>query len=329
MRVASLRSTKTSHMDVTKIFSLLRLEEEEEVGERMEGEGEEAAARAKQELSRAVGADDHGALDLLLRQPRYKRFIDSRSGWGVPGTPLRLAAARGHPRCLRVLLAHGAEVDRLDAKAQTPLFTAVSHGHAACVRLLLEAGASPLGSAFNNCSPVLAAARDGHRAILRALLAHGADANVRARVPAWAPGPAGCTGPLYLAAAYGHLECFRLLLLHGADPDYNCTDPRLLARVSRPRTLLELCLRRGCGPDYVRLLVDFGANVYLPPLPPGGPPADGEAVALLRRERAHPKPLMSQARLAVRRALPLAGRAQVVDQLGLPPRLADYLKHQS
>ncbi|XP_038604281.1 ankyrin repeat and SOCS box protein 12 isoform X2 [Tachyglossus aculeatus] len=325
MRVISLRSPKRSHMDVSKMFSLLRLEEEEEEEE----VGEGAAAGAKQELSRAVGADDHGALDLLLRQARYKRFINSRSGWGVPGTPLRLAAARGHLRCLRVLLAHGAEVDRLDAKAQTPLFTAVSHGHAACARLLLEAGASPLGSPYNNCSPVLTAARDGRGAILQALLAHGADANVRARVPAWAPGPAACTGPLYLAAAYGHLDCFRLLLLHGADPDYNCTDPRLLARVARPRTLLELCLRRGCGPDYVRLLVDFGANVYLPPLPPGGPPADGEAVALLCRERAHPKPLLSQARLAVRRALPLAGRAQVVDRLELPPRLADYLKHQS
>ncbi|XP_010853246.1 PREDICTED: ankyrin repeat and SOCS box protein 12, partial [Bison bison bison] len=136
-------------MDITKIFSLLQPDDEEDTNT-----GE------KQALNQAVYNNDSYTLDQLLCQERYKRFINSRSGWGVPGTPLRLAAAYGHLSCLQVLLAHGADVDSLDVKAQTPLFTAVSHGHLDCVRVLLEAGACPGGSIYNNCSPVLTAARD-------------------------------------------------------------------------------------------------------------------------------------------------------------------------
>lgn len=122
-------------MDITKIFSLLQPDKDEE----------DADTGEKQALNQAVYNNDSYALDQLLRQERYKRFINSRSGWGIPGTPLRLAASYGHLSCLQVLLAHGADVDSLDVKAQTPLFTAVSHGHLDCVRVLLEAGAWPSG----------------------------------------------------------------------------------------------------------------------------------------------------------------------------------------
>ena len=153
-------------MDITKIFSLLQPDEEEDTNT-----GE------KQALNQAVYNNDSYTLDQLLCQERYKRFINSRSGWGVPGTPLRLAAAYGHLSCLQVLLAHGADVDSLDVKAQTPLFTAVSHGHLDCVRVLLEAGACPGGSIYNNCSPVLTAARKDR--IMNGLL------QTRVRATAW------------------------------------------------------------------------------------------------------------------------------------------------
>lgn len=262
-----------SLLDITKIFSMLQPREDEE------GDGE------RQELNLAVSQDNYQLLDQLLCQDRYKKFINSRSGWGVPGTPLRLAASKGHVRCLKVLLAHGAEVDSLDVKAQTPLFTAVSNGHLDCVRALLEAGADPCGSIHNNCTPLLTAARDGDADILQELLDHGADTNVKARVPDWAANSASCSGPLYLSAVYGHLECFRMLLLYGANPDYNCTDRRMLARIRKPATLLEICLRHGCGPEFVRLLIDFGANVYLPDITLEKVSAHSEVVDLLARER--------------------------------------------
>ncbi|NWV40134.1 ASB12 protein, partial [Grantiella picta] len=309
------RAEKMSLMDINKMFSLLQPRDDEE------------DSAESEELSRAVCEDDHEALARLLSQDSYKRLINRRSGWGVPSTPLRLAATRGCVKSLRVLLEHGAEVDSLDVKAQTPLFVAVSNGHRECARLLLEAGASPLGSVYNNCSPLLLAARDGRADIVRLLLEHGAEANVQARLPEWAANSVACSGPLYLAAAYGHLECFRLLLLHGADPDYNC-EPALLAHIREPKTLLETCLRHGCRGDFIRLLIDFGANVYLPGIPADGAARRSEGMELLLQARAHPKSLLSQSRLAMRRLLKQPGRPAALGELEIPTVLAKYLQHQ-
>uniref|UniRef100_A0A6J0SUA5 Ankyrin repeat and SOCS box protein 12 n=1 Tax=Pogona vitticeps TaxID=103695 RepID=A0A6J0SUA5_9SAUR len=316
MKITLKRPRKMSLLDITKIFSLLQPREDEE------GEGE------RQELNLAVSHDDYQLLDQLLQQDRYKRFIDSRSGWGVPGTPLRLAASKGHVRCVEVLLAHGAEVDSLDVKAQTPLFTAVNNGHLDCVKVLLEAGADPSGSIHNNCTPLLTAAREGDVDILKELLAHGAEVNVKARLPEWAANSVACSGPLYLSAVYGHLECFKLLLLYGADPNYNCNDEKMVARIKAPKTLLEICLRHGCGAEFVQLLLDFGANVYLPGIAFDVISANSKAQDLLARERAVPKPLMSQCRLAIRKFLKRANRPHAVDQLEIPLVLLNYLKHQ-
>ena len=151
--------------------------------------------------------------------------------------------------------------------------------------MLLEAGACPSGSIYNNCSPVLTASRDGAFAILQELLGHGAEANVKAKLPVWASNIASCSGPLYLAAVYGHLDCFRLLLLYGADPDYNCTDQGLLSRVPQPRTLLEICLHHNCEPEYIQLLIDFGANIYLPSLPVDPTSQDDKGIKLLLQAR--------------------------------------------
>lgn len=252
MTVVHGRPKTMSLMDITKMFSMLQPREDDDDN----GESEE--------LTRAVCEDNYQALDKLLSQDRYKRLINRRSGWGVPSTPLRLAATWGCVRSMKVLLAHGAEVDSLDVKAQTPLFMAVSNGHRECVKVLLDAGASPVGSIYNNCSPLLIAARDGNVGILQQLLDHGAETNVQPRLPAWAANSVACSGPLYLAAAYGHLECFKMLLLYGADPDYNCTEERVIAQIKEPKTLLETCLRHGCRSEFIELLIDFGANVYLP-----------------------------------------------------------------
>ncbi|NXM66364.1 ASB12 protein, partial [Serilophus lunatus] len=307
---------KMSLMDINKIFSLLQPGDDEEDN----GESEE--------LSRAICQDNHEALESLLSQDRYKRLLNRRSGWGVPSTPLRLAATWGCVRSLRVLLQHGAEVDSLDVKAQTPLFVAVTKGHWDCVRALLEAGASPLGSIYNNCSPLLVAARDGNVGILRELLEHGAQPDVHARLPEWAANSVACSGPLYLAAAYGHLECFRLLLLHGADPDYNCTEQSVLAQIREPRTLLETCLRHGGRRDFIKLLIDFGANVYLPKIPADGTAPRSQGLELLLQARAHPKSLLSQSRLAMRRLLKQPGLQAALEELQIPTVLANYLQHQ-
>ncbi|NXT46188.1 ASB12 protein, partial [Pluvianellus socialis] len=308
---------KMSLMDITKMFSMLQPKDDEG------GNGE------SEELNWAVCEDNYQTLDNLLSQERYKRFINRGSGWGVPSTPLRLAATWGRVRSMKVLLAHGAEVDSLDVKAQTPLFMAVSNGHRECVKVLLDAGASPVGSIYNNCSPLLIAARDGNVDILQQLLDHGAETNVQPRLPKWAANSVACSGPLYLAAVYGHLECFKMLLLYGADPNYNCTDESVIAQIKEPRTLLETCLRHGCRSEFIKLLIDFGANVYLPNLMVDETAPRSEALQLLLQARAHPKSLMSQSRLVMRRLLKQAGRPHALGELEIPTVLLNYLRHQS
>ncbi|XP_029463558.1 ankyrin repeat and SOCS box protein 12 [Rhinatrema bivittatum] len=316
MKMVHTKQNKMSLVDIKKIFSMLQpRDDDEDNGER-------------QELHQAVSNNDAKVLALLLSQERYKAFINSRSGWGIPGTPLRLAATQGHLQSLEVLLDHGAEVDSLDVKAQTPLFTAVSTGHLDCVKALLKAGANPNGSVYNNCSPVLTASREGNEDILRELLEHGAEVNVRSKTPEWASNNPACTGPLYLSAVYGHLECFRMLLLYGADPNYNCIDSKLLARIRQPKTVLEMCLKHGCTTQFIKLLLEFGANVYLPNL---GDEAfsNHEAMQLLRRERVHPRSLLSETRLAIRKSLKRRNQIQGIDQLKVPLLLISYLKYQT
>ena len=177
------------------------------------------------------------------------------------------------------------QVDSLDVKAQTPLFTAVSGKHLDCVAALLKAGADPNGSQYNNCSPLLTAAREGDVDILRELLLFGAEVDVRPKIPEWASNATACRGPLYISAVYGHLDCFKLLLLHGANPNYNCTEEKMLARVKQPKTVLEMCLRYGCGLQYTQLLIDFGADMYLPTLIVDKTTMQNEALVLLLKER--------------------------------------------
>lgn len=263
--------TKMSLMDITKIFSLLQPKEDEE--------------HDCQQLNKAIAEDDVKCLADLLSQERYRRCINSRSGWGIPSTPLKTAAAHGHLRCLECLLAHGAEVDSLDVKAQTPLFTAVSGKHLGIVSALLKAGADPNGSQYNNCSPVLTAAREGDVDILKELLYYGAETDVRAKIPDWATNATTCRGPLYIAAIYGQLECFKLLLLHGADPDFNCKEEKILARIKHSNTVLDTCLKYGCQFEYIKLLIDFGANIYIPMIITDRMREHDEAVMLVLRER--------------------------------------------
>ncbi|KAF7652643.1 hypothetical protein LDENG_00093990 [Lucifuga dentata] len=309
------RAVDMSLMDISKIFSLLQPKEEDEDNEQ------------SQALNQAVSSNDVTLLSQLLSQESYRKCINARSGWGIPVTPLRTAAALGHLRCLEMLLEHGAEIDILDVKAQTPLFTAVSGKHLDCVVALLKAGADPNGSQYNNCSPVLTAAREGDVDVLRELLQFGAEVDVKPKVPDWASNATSCRGPLYISAVYGHLHCFKLLLLHGANPNFNCTDEKILARIKQPKTVLEVCLRYGCGVEYIQLLIDFGADVHLPTLIIEKTTKQNEAVVLLLKERVYPKTLMSQTRLAIRRYIPFADKEPAINTLDIPLILRNYLKH--
>jgi ankyrin repeat protein len=100
-------------------------------------------------------------------------------------SPLAYAARVGSIESVRLLVAAGAEVDRLDDYGGwTPLLHAASGGHAAVVRYLLEQGANPNATTRLGYTPLsvalhgsfFSAAAPGDRdATVRALLAKGAD----------------------------------------------------------------------------------------------------------------------------------------------------------
>ena len=113
-----------------------------------------------------------------------------------------------------MLLAAGASIDVLDAKAQTPLFVSLVNQHWECARLLLEAGADPNGSQANLCSPLSIMCQRGFYPGVKLLTQFGADTEDIMRILSGMPGL-----PITSCATYHHLKCFALLLLHGAAPD--------------------------------------------------------------------------------------------------------------
>ncbi|XP_029383736.1 ankyrin repeat and SOCS box protein 12-like isoform X2 [Echeneis naucrates] len=296
---------------------------------RLRTKEEEEDSREISHLRQTVLQNNVKLLDEMLCQEIYKKVINCRGGWGIAGTPVHAAVSKGHLSCLQVLVAHGALVDCVDVKAQTPLFAAVCGKYLDCVLTLLEAGANPNGNVSNNCSPILTAAREGDVAILKELLKHGAEVNSRSKVSLWTSSAKVSSGPLYLAAVYGHMECFKLLLLYGADPDYNSADAKMLSSIKQPKTVLEMCLRHGCGVEYIQLLIDFGANVYLPTLIIEKSTKQNKAVELLLQERGNPKALSSQCRLTVRRYLKKINKIHCIDQLEIPASLVNFLQYKS
>ncbi|KAM5146076.1 ankyrin repeat and SOCS box protein 12-like [Mantella aurantiaca] len=281
-----------------------------------------------QELHLAVSTDDPRHLSTLLSKDRYKRNINCRIGWDVPMTPLHFAASSGSLECLKILLANGSKVDSLDVRVQTPLFAAANAGHLECVRALLKAGADPSGSFHNNYTTVLTATREGNADILKELLHYGASANIRVNVVRRGPPKLTRIGPLYLAAVYDRLECFRTLLLYGADPNYNCTDLRLLEAIKNQQPVLEICLKHRCHPEFVRLLIDFGADLHLPNVQAMSL-ADSPSLELFKSEKGQPRSLMSQCRVTIRRLLKQIRKLHLIDQLEIPDRMVGFLQHRN
>ncbi|KAJ7416568.1 ankyrin repeat and SOCS box protein 1 [Pitangus sulphuratus] len=104
---------------------------------------------------------------------------------------------------------------------------------------------------------------------LQELIRYGADVDVNHHPPARGhcsrPLTTLVVCPLYISAAYHNLQCFQLLLRAGADPDFNCCGPVNLQGFSRgsPVCVMDAVLRHGCDAAFVRLLIDFGADLSL------------------------------------------------------------------
>jgi len=161
-------------------------------------------------------------------------------------TPLMEAASAGHTDIVRLLIAHGADVNAQSSSGNTPLMYACAGGHEEVVRVLLEAGANVEDHNENGHTPLMEAASAGHCAVAKILLEFGAGINTHSNEFK--------ESALTLACYKGHLEMVRFLLEAGADQEHK-TDEMHTA-------LMEASMDGHV--EVARLLLDSGAQVNMP-----------------------------------------------------------------
>ena len=95
-------------------------------------------------------------------------------------TPLFLAAQEGAMACAQLLLEVAGDdaANDSDEDSMTPLYAAAAHGHLDIVRLLLAHGATLERAMHDGATPLFIACQNGHEAVARMLLARGADTHV-------------------------------------------------------------------------------------------------------------------------------------------------------
>lgn len=125
-------------------------------------------------LCEAAFYGNASAVTRLLRSGARAENRDSRSGLSA----LAVAADRGNTEVVRILLAHGADVNARGPEGDTALKQAAFWGRTECARLLIAHGADvndvdPAGTAA-----LIMAVSNGHSETVRLLLEGGADVGV-------------------------------------------------------------------------------------------------------------------------------------------------------
>lgn len=121
-------------------------------------------------------AGDEAVLESMVRAGMPVNLAD-RAG----NTLLMLACYHDHLETARMLLWHGAEVDRRNRRGQAPLGGAAFKGFPAIVRLLLEHGAAIDADNGNGMTPLMFAEMFGRTEVAGMLREAGANAHARNR----------------------------------------------------------------------------------------------------------------------------------------------------
>ena len=96
-------------------------------------------------------------------------------------TPLFFASRRGDPEMIRMLAAHGADVNARNACQNTPLTDCAGHASPETVRALLAVGAHVNALGIYDLTALHHAAQANRTETVRILLAAGADPTIRDR----------------------------------------------------------------------------------------------------------------------------------------------------
>ncbi len=130
---------------------------------------------------------------------------------GLPALagPLHEAVETGDIDQVKQAIAEGADVNQEDSAFGTPLFLAASRGHAAIAVLLIENGADvSMEDLLLGWRPLHGAASAGHLDVVEILIEHGADVNAANRLTGQMP--------IHYAAASAHFDVVELLIALGA-----------------------------------------------------------------------------------------------------------------
>ncbi|XP_066437763.1 ankyrin repeat and SOCS box protein 12-like isoform X2 [Eleutherodactylus coqui] len=200
------------------------------------------------------------------------------------------------------------------------LKVAMDNKYIGCIEELLKAGANP--RILLDRYRVIDIIYDrGNARLLQLLLEYGANAVSYDGLKS--------SKPLYIAANHGDFEFFRMLLLYGADSDYKCFHYDLVAGTPDDTSVLGICLEKNYEAPFVELLIQFGANMYLPNIQKALLEVNNDGTRLLDREKAHPRSLKSQCRIAIRRRLKQVGKLRLIHQLEIPNELMEYLQYHN
>ena len=185
-----------------------------------------ASVEEVEALHAAVTQNLTSQVEEILYRPQNPDLTRGNKG----ETPLYVAAERGHPEVVRLLLEAGASTDEICGRwtRLTPLGVAAREGHVQIVQMLLAAGASEHKASLDReASPLYLASLRGHADVARLLLEAGADKDEAFMFTYFQCDPdqllcsevTSIQTPLGVASREGHLEIVRLLLVAGADRD--------------------------------------------------------------------------------------------------------------
>jgi ankyrin repeat protein len=175
--------------------------------------------------------------------------------------PIHLAASDGRKAIVELLIARGADVNATDSLRRTPLQLAAENTRVEVARVLLDHGAKVdrVGPEPGNKKTALhIACFKGDRAMARLLLEKKADVNTVVEYQAQLGTPRLVSTPLTEAVQMDNVELVTLLLDHGANPNLPENDP-LNAPLQRAvesssEALVKLLLDRGAKPTSPNLI---------------------------------------------------------------------------
>lgn len=162
---------------------------------------------------------DTSMMELLLKK-EGRELMDTQDDRGQ--APLHYLGRSGFDEGIKLLAAHGADINLADEYGLSPYLWAIIAGETEATSLLLSLGVGVYDTSMNKQSALWWAAHGGYPSIVNLLLSEGKAPGSDPGAVLVNPTHTSRSVPLSAAASCGDLTTVQLLFDHGADP--NCRD---------------------------------------------------------------------------------------------------------